>query len=270
MYNIKHKNLYIISLVIQFLISGIFLYFFFRIIRDVEMLEHELDQETYASKRLINIFDSLEHEMNIEPEMDSLNLVDLSTRKYKINNQQTLHKIFIKKANDPLIKINSLADSSQTKPPEKLKSELGTSVPLIPNKIFLYEYKFNSPIVISVSQTITMVKAILLIKYNEQQKPKDFKSQVEIKQLDANTNKLQKIDFRVVKSQVNLDNTFLCVFQEYPLSAQNEFDAQNQRELSISITGSLDKLEANAILVWKEISGRPVNAKFKMRMSKND
>ena len=107
-----------------------------------------------------------------------------------------------------------------------------------------------------------------LLRLRSVSKTKRSWATLDMNLVDAN-NKVSEIAYKCVRLQVGPDKTFSCAFQEIPEAAQNEFDALNQRKLSIEISGNLLNNEATARLAWNEIFGRPVNVNIKMILSRN-
>jgi len=249
---IKQLINYKVSLFIQGIVSIVFLYFFYRINKSTTVLNDELVLQTATSKKLHQIVDSIEQQIAFFNPKDSV-----------IKNVISAHPDTAKKRQPPLQK-SSEKTQSTAKPGEQIKTVPVRTI-FVTEETKMFEYGFSYEIRLSNSTTITEITGVLLITYSVQKQPKGCKAQIEMKQTDEENNgTVQKLTFRCIKCEAKPDNTFNCIFQENPLPAANELDAQNPRKLSISLTGSLDNSVMNGLLTWNEVSGRPAWARIKM------
>lgn len=222
------------------------------------MLEHELSKQKVISQKLNNVLDSIEHLIKSAP------VENVPETK---NIQPLVLQQPAKKKEQNLIVSNSFTKKdAQVKPAEKVEANTPTILPPSPT-VVVYEYGFNRPINISNTEKIIEVQGVLQVRYDAQKAPKDLRAKIEMKEVDEDGTK-RTVAFRCVRLQVNTDNSVNCVFQEIPLPAQNEFDAQNERKLSIAVAGSLEATDIYGTLAWNEISGHPANAKIKMSLVK--
>ena len=256
---IKHLTKYKVSLFIQGLTSIVFLYAFYQLNKTTAVLDAELNHQITTSQKLQRIVDSIEQQIvffSFENSLKkSISIQPLDTgRKRNLSPQK-----------------NSVTPQSSLKPGEKIKAPSNVPVIVVTEETKTYEYEFSEELRLSNWETITEIKGTLNIKYDVQKQPKNYNAQIEMKQTNEKYNgAVQKLTFRCFGCEVKPDNNFLCIFEENPLPAANELDAQNPRKLAITITGSLDNLGMNGLLEWKEVSGRPMTLRIKMVLKKTN
>ena len=233
--------------------------FFFLLIKlntAVKTAERKINNEVNKNKHLHETLTLIEQEV----------FKDSSDRKImkadSVNKRPVYHAV---SNTSPLKNKIILKDFSKIHSPSVADS-LKAATANTPAKIGMYECKFSNPIRLTATDHIIEVSGVILVKYNVSNQPAEIKAQMKMKENNEDQkNNLSLVSFNCLKAEVKTDNTINCVFKEYDQPKQDEFGFPNhQRNLSMVLSGSLNNSFLDAFIVWDDIAGRPLNAKFKI------
>jgi hypothetical protein len=190
----------------------VFVYFFYKMDKTVEVLQEKIEVKNRTSKQLHSLLDSIERE---------LTFFNTDTMKRNITKNPVRS---VKHAKSPQKVVVSRGNT--------VKEETKINVPVVSNpasmkEIRMYTYRCDGEIRVREYETVTHVECLLNIQFDENKMPIDSRADMSIQQRDDETNKVVKLAFKQISSQLNPDRSFRFLFREIPLPAANELDAQN-------------------------------------------
>lgn len=133
-----------------------------------------------------------------------------------------------------------------------------------------YEYHFLVPIHLGAISTITTMNGQFIVYSTKSDVPYDIKASITVKETQNELrDKVTQIHLELVKATISPDFNINCIFSEMTKDSINEYGLpEYQRKLNFTLSGSLKNSTIDGELTWKELSGRPMWAKFNLRVDK--